>query len=129
MDYHNNTREEVTSDLIAVPIPNFAAPRWKNYVQRSQMLLDKLAHHPAMAANLQQKWSTPANVGNKVYFQWDFVRHTLVSRCLGGLALSNLADLEFGPSSMMSTRAFKDFRSKRKRNGRMLRVGQSSPRC
>ncbi|KAL8818171.1 MAG: hypothetical protein Q9223_003135 [Gallowayella weberi] len=66
--------------MVALPIPDFAAPKWKKLVGRSKVLLDKLAHHPAMAANLQQTYMTPANSRNKIYFQWDFVGRTLVSR-------------------------------------------------
>ena len=43
------------------------------------MLLDKLAHHEAMAPNLNQTYMTPAADKNKVYFEWDFVGRTLVS--------------------------------------------------
>ncbi|KAL8804958.1 MAG: hypothetical protein Q9182_002268 [Xanthomendoza sp. 2 TL-2023] len=77
MDPNKNTREEFTSHLVALPIPDFAAPKWKKLVQRSKVLLDKLAHHPAMATNLQQTYMTPANSKNNIYFQWDFVGRTL----------------------------------------------------
>ncbi|KAL8979545.1 MAG: hypothetical protein Q9205_005143 [Flavoplaca limonia] len=77
MDPNKNTREEFTNDIVSRPIPEFASPDWKKYVQRSQVLLDKLAHHTAMAPNLHQPYMTPANSKNKVYFEWDFVGRTL----------------------------------------------------
>ena len=78
MDPNRNTRDEFTSALVVLPIPDFASAEWRSYVQKSQVLLDKLAHHPAMAPNLQQTYMTPAKSKNKVYFQWDFVGRTLV---------------------------------------------------
>lgn len=78
MDPNKNTREEFTKAIVTRPIPEFASPDWKKYVQRSQVLLDKLAHHTAMASNLHQTYMTPANSKNKVYFEWDFVGRTLV---------------------------------------------------
>ncbi|KAL8646096.1 MAG: hypothetical protein Q9226_007020 [Calogaya cf. arnoldii] len=77
MDPNKNTREEFTDAMISMSISEFAWPEWKKYVQRSQVLLDKLAHHSAMAPNLQQTYMTPANSKNKVYFEWDFVGRTL----------------------------------------------------
>ncbi|KAL9000693.1 MAG: hypothetical protein Q9169_000729 [Polycauliona sp. 2 TL-2023] len=77
MDPNQNTREEFTNAMIAIPIPEFASPVWRSHVQRSQVMLDKLARHTAMAPNLQQTYMTPANSKNKVYFQWDFVGRTL----------------------------------------------------
>ena len=80
MDPNKNTREEFTSAIVSRPVPEFASPEWKKYVQRSQVLLDKLAHHTAMAPNLHQPCMTPANSKNKVYFEWDFVGRTLVRK-------------------------------------------------
>lgn len=79
MDPNKSTREEYTNAMVVMPVPEFASPQWKKYVRASQVLLDKLAHHSAMAPNLQQTYMTPANSKNKVYFEWDFVGRTLVS--------------------------------------------------
>lgn len=78
MDPYTNTREQFTNGLISNPVPENAALEWKKYVERHKVLLEKLAHHPAMAPNVQQTFMTPANSKNKVYFQWDFVGRTLV---------------------------------------------------
>ncbi|KAL9030452.1 MAG: hypothetical protein Q9196_001436 [Gyalolechia fulgens] len=77
MDPTTSTREQFTNGLISSPVPDNAAPDWKKYVERLKVLLQKLAHHPAMVPNLQQTFMTPANSKNKVYFQWDFVGRTL----------------------------------------------------
>lgn len=79
MDPNKSTREEFTNAMVVMPVPEFASPEWKKYVHASQVLLDKLAHHSAMASNMQQTYMTPANSKNKVYFEWDFVGRTLVS--------------------------------------------------
>lgn len=78
MDPYTSTREQFTNGLISNPVPDWAAPEWKKYVERHKVLLEKLAHHPAMAPNLQQTYMTPAHSKNKVYFEWDFVGRTLV---------------------------------------------------
>lgn len=77
MDPNTATRAEFTAHLTSKPIPTSAAPAWKKLVITLRVLLDKLAAHPAMAANLQQTYMTPANSKNKVYFMWDFVGRTL----------------------------------------------------
>ncbi|KAI4239758.1 MAG: hypothetical protein LQ349_000131 [Xanthoria aureola] len=77
MDPNKSTREEFTNAMVVMPVPEFASPEWKKYVHASQVLLDKLAHHSAMASNMQQTYMTPANSKNKVYFEWDFVGRTL----------------------------------------------------
>lgn len=80
MDPNTATREEFTTGLTSVPLPSVTlAPEWKELVERLRTLLDKLAHHPAMAPNLQQTYMTPAASKNNVYFMWDFVGRTLVS--------------------------------------------------
>lgn len=77
MDPNTATRAEFTAHLTSKPIPTSAAPAWKKLVITLRVLLDKLAAQPAMAANLQQTYMTPANSKNKVYFMWDFVGRTL----------------------------------------------------
>ncbi len=80
MDPHTSTREEYTNMLTSIPLPPVPlAPEWKELAERLRTLLDKLAHHPAMAPNLQQTYMTPAASKNNVYFMWDFVGRTLVS--------------------------------------------------
>ncbi|KAK3062409.1 hypothetical protein LTS18_004111 [Coniosporium uncinatum] len=77
MDPSQSTRAEYTSRMTSIPIPDFAHKDWKNLVSKHQSLLRMLADHPAMAPNLQQTYSTPANNKNNVYFMWDFVGRTL----------------------------------------------------
>ncbi|KAL9092257.1 MAG: hypothetical protein Q9165_004431 [Trypethelium subeluteriae] len=78
MDPNTHTREAFTNNLTSVEIPSFADPDWSKTVSWLRELLQKLAHHPAMEANLQQTYMTPAASKNKVYFMWDFVGRTLV---------------------------------------------------
>ncbi|KAL8840759.1 MAG: hypothetical protein Q9170_001197 [Blastenia crenularia] len=68
MDPHTNTRGQFTNYLSSIPFPDFAAPVWKAYFTRHQVLLEKLAHHPAMVPNLQQTYKTPANSKIKSIF-------------------------------------------------------------
>jgi hypothetical protein len=75
-----STREVFTKHLIDVPVPSWAHKDWARYCRQHQVLLEKLAQHPAMVPNLQQTYSTPANDKNNVYFMWDFVGRTLESR-------------------------------------------------
>ncbi|KAF2855160.1 hypothetical protein T440DRAFT_464460 [Plenodomus tracheiphilus IPT5] len=49
-----------------------AHPAYKTLFTTHQTLIKLLVEHPAMAPNLQQTFSTPANSKNKVYFMWDF---------------------------------------------------------
>lgn len=80
MDPNTSTREEFTAGLTSIPLPPVPlAPEWKELAEQLRTLLDKLAHHPAMAPNLQQTYMTPAASKNNVYFTWDFVGRTLVS--------------------------------------------------
>ena len=78
MDPYTATREQFTTHLTSRPLPPSASEEWKNVVEPSTLLLDKLAHHPAMATNLQQTYMTTANSKNKVYFIWDFIGRTLI---------------------------------------------------
>lgn len=79
MDPNTSTREEFTTSLTGIPLPPVPlAPEWKQLAEQLRVLLDKLAHHPAMAPNLQQTYMTPAASKNSVYFMWDFVGRTLV---------------------------------------------------
>ncbi|KAL8693921.1 MAG: hypothetical protein Q9218_001335 [Villophora microphyllina] len=94
MDPHTNTREQFTAHVVNKPIPNDAAPDWKNAVEKSKALLDKLAHHPAMAPHLQQTYMTPAKSKNRVYFQWDFVGRTLGYMYMANPTLKNLKGAE-----------------------------------
>ena len=81
MDPNTSTREEFTAGLTKIPLPPVPlAPDWKGLAEELRTLLDRLAHHPAMAPNLQQTYMTPAASKNNVYFMWDFVGRTLVSR-------------------------------------------------
>jgi hypothetical protein len=75
-----STREVFTKHLIDVPMPSsFVHEDWLKHATAHQVLLEKLAYHPAMAPNLQQTYNTPANDKNNVYFMWDFVGRTLGS--------------------------------------------------
>jgi len=78
MDPNTATREQFTTQLISNPTPFDAAPAWTKLADNLKTLLEKLAHHSAMAPNLQQTYMTPAASKNKVYFMWDFVGRTLV---------------------------------------------------
>ena len=53
-----------------------AHPTYKHLFLAHQELAKLLIEHPAMALNLQQTFSTPANSKNKIYFTWDFVLRT-----------------------------------------------------
>ncbi|OCL01330.1 hypothetical protein AOQ84DRAFT_350832 [Glonium stellatum] len=81
MDPHKSTREEFTKNIISIPLPSEASPKWTEEVNKLRELLDKLAHHPAMASNLSQTYMTPAADKNKVYFMWDYVGRTLGMLC------------------------------------------------
>ncbi|KAL9580030.1 MAG: hypothetical protein Q9212_004735 [Teloschistes hypoglaucus] len=94
MDPYTNTREQFTAHLVDRPIPENASPEWKKHVERSKTLLDKLAHHPAMAPNLQQTYMTPAKSKNNIYFQWDFVGRTLAYMYSVNPTLKNLGRVE-----------------------------------
>ncbi len=86
MDPNTWTREEFTTGLTGVPLPPVTlAPEWKELAEQLRTLLEKLAYHPAMAPNLQQTYMTPAASKNNVYFMWDFVGRTLVSRITSAL--------------------------------------------
>ncbi|KAL1604755.1 hypothetical protein SLS60_004295 [Paraconiothyrium brasiliense] len=77
-DPSTSTREQFTKHLTDVPMPgSFVHDDWLKHATAHQVLLDKLASHPAMAPNLQQTYNTPANNKNNVYFMWDFVGRTL----------------------------------------------------
>ena len=81
MDPNTSTREEFTTGLTRISLPPVTlAPEWKSLAEQLRTLLEKLAYHPAMAPNLQQTYMTPAASKNNVYFMWDFVGRTLVSR-------------------------------------------------
>ena len=62
------TREEYTQKHCSVELPSDVSPEFKNLFVGNQRLIDALAHHPAMAPNLQQTYMTPAASKNKVYF-------------------------------------------------------------
>jgi len=68
MDYNTMTREEYTQFLLSRDMPSDAAGQYKSTCEKLNKLYDLLAHHPAMAENIQQKSSTPAISKNKVYF-------------------------------------------------------------
>ena len=78
MDPNTNTRLEFTNHLVGIPIPASASPRWKTLVETHKALLDKLAHHEALALDINRTYMDPAGDKNKVYFMWDFVGRTLV---------------------------------------------------
>ena len=82
MDPTKSTREEFTAAMVKAELPEDANPEWLDLAQKLQTLLDELAHHPAMAENLQQTYMTPAADKNRVYFMWDFVGRTLVNSFL-----------------------------------------------
>ncbi|KAF2234680.1 hypothetical protein EV356DRAFT_576609 [Viridothelium virens] len=77
MDPNTQTREAFTNNLTSVEIPSSADPQWSKTASWLRELLQKIAHHPAMEANLQQTYMTPAASKNKVYFMWDFVGRTM----------------------------------------------------
>ncbi|KAL8953164.1 MAG: hypothetical protein Q9222_000985 [Ikaeria aurantiellina] len=77
MDYSTITRLELTNNQVQRELPTPASPEWTSLATKTRTLLEKLAHHPAMAPNLQQTYMTPAASKNKVYFMWDFVGRTL----------------------------------------------------
>ena len=78
MDPNTNTRLDFTNHLVSLPIPASASPRWKTLVETHKALLDKLAHHEALALDINRAYMDPAGDKNKVYFMWDFVGRTLV---------------------------------------------------
>lgn len=78
MDPNTSTREQFSAHLTSQAIPPSTAEEWKKLVEPLKLLLEKLAHHTAMAPNLQQTYMTPAASKNKVYFMWDFIGRTLV---------------------------------------------------
>jgi len=80
MDPNTCTREDFTKALTSPELPSDAAEKWTELAEKLRGLLNKLAYHPAMAPNLQQTYMTPAASKNKIYFTWDFVGRTLVSR-------------------------------------------------
>lgn len=92
---NTSTREAFTSNITGVTIPSNASEEWKFYAENGQALLDKLAHHDAMAPNLQQTYMTPAASKNKVYFMWDFVGRTLVSPNMCTASTSTSTKLTF----------------------------------
>jgi len=73
---HTTTREAYTEALVGDAVPTNASPKFAKLFNSLNDLYSKLAHHPAMAPNLQQTFMTPANSKNKVYFMWDFVGRT-----------------------------------------------------
>lgn len=75
LDYNKATREEFTRRLLSLP-DRSNQPKWSAYRTSLNKILDLLAHHPAMAPNINQTYMTPANSKNKVYFMWDFVGRT-----------------------------------------------------
>lgn len=76
-DPNTSTREEFTKHLTSLECPGNASAEYRKAYTSHQRLLDLLAHHPAMASNLQQTYMTPAASKNKVYFQWDFIGRSL----------------------------------------------------
>ena len=68
MDPNNATREQFTQNIISHPLPESASPDWKAMAIKHRTLVDKLAHHPAMAPNLDQPYMAPASSKNRVYF-------------------------------------------------------------
>ena len=73
MDPNTTTREVWTNDKLDEPIEDGTHPGLKHYIETNKALLRLLASHSAMRPNLQQTYSTPANLKTKVYFMWDFV--------------------------------------------------------
>ena len=51
-DPSTSTREVFTKHLTDVPMPSFAHNDWIKYTTEHQVLVEKLAFHPAMAPNL-----------------------------------------------------------------------------
>jgi len=71
MNPDSNTREQFTQNIVSKPLPTTqdgAKQEWLDLASKLRSLLHKLAHHPAMAANLNQTFLTPAASKNKVYF-------------------------------------------------------------
>jgi len=153
------TRLQFTDNLTTRPLPTSPppSPSWKKLAITLRTLLDKLAHHPAMAQNLHQTYMTPAADKNKVYFMWDFVGRTLVLKPPPPTSLSHIQHpchffpapssaalkpqnatfrtqgLGLGVTLTRNTRAntstaspppSKISRAKRRRPGRMRRVGR-----
>ncbi|KAK5168814.1 uncharacterized protein LTR77_006123 [Saxophila tyrrhenica] len=73
IDFNTITREEYTNALVNEPTPGNASDEWRKYGRDLKDLTGRLGFHPAMALNLEQTYSTPANSKNKVYFMGDFV--------------------------------------------------------
>lgn len=78
MNSNTTTRRVWTDTITSTTAPANAAPEWKSYHAKLQTLLKALFNHPAMEANRQQTFSTPAKAKNGVYFMWDFVQRTMV---------------------------------------------------
>ncbi|CZT14203.1 uncharacterized protein RCC_00177 [Ramularia collo-cygni] len=93
-DPNTTTREVFTSNITSVPVPSDASSNWRFFAETSKSLLDKLAHHSAMAPNLQQTYMTPAASKNKVYFMWDFVGRTLGYLYMLPVTATNMGDVE-----------------------------------
>lgn len=76
VDPRTTTRTEFTRNLTETPPPEGSAPQYAHLWTSLNELLTLLAEHPAMAPNLEQTYSTPANRKTKIYFLWDFVGRT-----------------------------------------------------
>ncbi|KAL8794212.1 MAG: hypothetical protein Q9195_003166 [Heterodermia aff. obscurata] len=72
MDPTTTTRLAFTTHLIDLPIPPSSSARWRALVKTHKTLLDKLAHHEALARDINRTYMDPAGDRNKIYFMWDF---------------------------------------------------------
>lgn len=70
-------RRDYTRGLAEASLPEQMSSDWQELATLLRDLYSKLGAHPAMARNLDQTFSTPANSKNSVYFMWDFVGRTL----------------------------------------------------
>lgn len=67
MDPNTSTREEYTQMYLSLPPPE-SPPALKHMFTHLQKIVGLLAHHPAMAPNINQTYMTSAASKNKVYF-------------------------------------------------------------
>ncbi|KAL8396852.1 hypothetical protein RB594_003807 [Gaeumannomyces avenae] len=74
---NTTTRRVFTQFLVEKECPDNADPYYKKTHDGLRRLLDLLAKHEGMSANMEQTFMTPAADKNKVYFMWDYVGRTL----------------------------------------------------
>ncbi|KAL8282830.1 hypothetical protein RB597_010188 [Gaeumannomyces tritici] len=74
---NTTTRRVFTQFLVEKECPDNADPYYKKTHDDLRRLLDLLAKHEGMSANMEQTFMMPAADKNKVYFMWDFVGRTL----------------------------------------------------